>query len=93
MTQEKIDKLESIGFTFYTGKGGGVRTPESVLRRLSKEERKKKEGDKEPEKTKKAAAKTSPKKKKPAAKSKKSKGAEPKETKKEPDPLSGAVLV
>ena len=35
MNQEKIDKLESIGFIFYTGRGGGVRTPESVARRLN----------------------------------------------------------
>ena len=35
MTKEKIQKLEAIGFIFYTGKGGGVRTPESVARRLN----------------------------------------------------------
>ena len=35
MNEEKIQKLESIGFIFYTGRGGGVRTPESVARRLN----------------------------------------------------------
>jgi len=35
MTKERIEKLEAIGFVFYTGRGGGVRTPESVARRLN----------------------------------------------------------
>jgi hypothetical protein len=35
MSKERLNKLNEIGFVFYTGKGGGKRTPESVFQRLN----------------------------------------------------------